>query len=548
MAPGATRVAGVRTKTAQRRRIWGLTATFLAAAAPFLLILPVVVFEARRQAAGEAAVTAGVVIHQADNILLHAEDATHVLSGLLPRPCDEIQPVLRQAAAQQPYFRSLVLVRDDTVYCASQALSGAPLPLAATSVGHLPEGLHILPVAGTGLVPDRPAVIVTNAVRSGTGALAVIDAQYFYDLMTAAARNGRYDIELLLGRNRQPLLDRGERPRPARGPAARTVEADSRAFPVAVRVTPLQPLLAVMTARLWRNYMAFLVLASALCGYAAHRFYGQRDSLAAAIRQGIRAREFYLLYQPVVDLVTGAPRGFEALLRWDHPHDGLMAPDVFIPAAEQAGLIAELTRHIFDLASADLPQLALHPGLHLALNVAAPHIAEAGFVEDVQKLLVRLEAAGAPRLLLEVTERNALPDTRALRENMARLRAAGVRWALDDFGTGHSSLAYLERLNAEFLKLDRTFVAGVRGDGDTPIVLDTIIGLARRLGIAMIAEGVETTAQARYLRSQGVQWAQGYRYAKPMRPAQARLWHQRRARRCGGVPAAAPSGHQPVRP
>ena len=508
-----------------------------------------VVYEARRQAAGEAAVTAGVVIHQVDNILLHAEDTTHVLSGLLARPCEEIRPVLHQVATQQPYFRNLVLVRDDAIYCAPQAPGADQLPLAAPSAGPLPAGLHIMPVAGTGQVPDRPAVIVTNATHPGTGALAVIDAQYFYDLITAAARHGRYDIELLLGRNRLPLLDRGERPRPAREPAARTIETGSRAFPVSVRVTPLRPLLAMMTARLWRNYMAFLVLASALCGYAAHRFYGKRMSLAADIRHGIRAREFYLLYQPVVDLVSGAPQGFEALLRWDHPHDGQMAPDVFIPVAEEAGLIAELTRHIFDLASADLPSLALHPGLHLALNVAAPHIAESGFVADVQKLLNRLDAAGGPRLLLEVTERNALPDTRALRENMARLRAAGVRWALDDFGTGHSSLSYLERRNADFLKLDRTFVAGVRGEGDTPIVLDTIIGLARRLGIAMIAEGVETPVQARYLRSQGVQWAQGYRYARPMRPAQARVWHQRRARRCDSARAVEiPGAHQPVRP
>jgi EAL domain-containing protein (putative c-di-GMP-specific phosphodiesterase class I) len=157
-------------------------------------------------------------------------------------------------------------------------------------------------------------------------------------------------------------------------------------------------------------------------------------------------------------------------------------------------------------------------------------MAEAGFARDVENLLARLNGPAMPTLVLEVTERQALPDSPEIRSHMESLRARGVRWAIDDFGTGHSSLAYLERLNADFLKIDRAFVNSVGAEAITSVVLDTVIELAKRLGLEMIAEGVETPEQEAHLRELGVQYAQGYRYAAPMRARDLSRWRATLAR------------------
>jgi sensor c-di-GMP phosphodiesterase-like protein len=555
-----------------RRKLAAIALTLLATALPVLLVVPVVLHEAQRQVDGEARVTASVLRRQIENILLRAEDLTQVLMPSLSRPCAEVLNLLRQTGSLQPYFRSLLLVHDDIVYCSSvYGMLHAPL-IALSPQEHVPLGMYITPVPGTLLVPDRPAVMVSRGLRDGHGVVAFLDSQYLFDLKSAAARDGMYDVDIVLGPHQQPLLEAGERQRSARPLSADTQVSKSSGFPVEVRVTPLQAQRDAVREHVWRGYLAFVVLASVLCGYAAYRLYGWRVSIPGEIRKGMRARQFHLVYQPVVDMATGRFSGVEALLRWSHPRLGNVRPDLFIAAAEEHGIIGDLTRHLFDIAANDLEVLDLPPGSHLGVNVCGPHMAEPRFVADVEGLLARIRAHGAARagtppamhrgsgngtrnglhdgahgevhsgahggahagahaactLVLEVTERHPLPDTPELRGHMAQLRERGVRWALDDFGTGHSSLSYLERLNANFLKIDRAFVSAAGTDSIANVVLDTIIGLATQLGLDMIAEGVETEAQETYLRNKGVQYAQGYRFARPMPPRDLAAWRARR--------------------
>ncbi|HTJ99228.1 MAG TPA: EAL domain-containing protein [Bordetella sp.] len=511
-----------------RRRIAAILVTLFAAALPFLLILPIVIHESHRQLAGEANVTAGVLRRQLENILLRAQDVTQRLAPALDRPCGEVIGLLRQLGSLQPYFRSLLLVHDDIVYCSS-AYGTPNTPLIAVSPQeHVPLGMYVAPVAGTLLVPDRPAVMVSRGLRDGKGVVAFLDAQYLYDLKLAAARDGAYDVDILLGPRNLPLLDAGERQRGARTPAPDTQQSVSPMFPVQVRVTPLDAQRDTVRAHVWRGYAAFLVLASLLCGYGAYRLYGWRVSIPGEIRKGMRLRQFHLVYQPIIDMSTGRLSGVEALLRWRHPRLGPVRPDLFIPAAEEHHIIDDLTRHMFELAANDLAMLNLPPGCHLGVNVCGAHMASDRFVADVDTLLARLRAYNGVTLMLEVTERHALPDTPALRGHMAVLRERGVRWALDDFGTGHSSLSYLEKLHASFLKIDRAFVSAAGTDSVGNVVLDTIIGLAQQLGLAMIAEGIETETQNAYLRDKGVQFAQGYLFARPMPPRDLAVWRAKR--------------------
>ncbi|OZI20247.1 hypothetical protein CAL26_22185 [Bordetella genomosp. 9] len=514
-----------------RRRIAAIVVTLLAAVLPILLILPIVFYESQRQLAGEAAVTAGVLRRQLENILLRAQDVTQRLTPTLQRPCEEVLPLLRQLSALQPYFRSLLLVRDDVVTCSSvYGMANTPL-IALSSQEHVPKGMYVTPVAGTLLVPDRPSVMVSRGLRDGNGIAAFLDAQYLYDLKLAAARDGVYDVDILLGPHNVPLVEAGERQRSARVPAPDTQQSSSGMFPVQVRVTPLQAQRDAVRNHVWRGYAAFLLLASFLCGYGAYRLYGWRVSIPGELRKGMRLRQFHMVYQPVIDMSTGRISGVEALLRWSHPRLGKVRPDLFIAAAEEHHIIDDLTRHMFNLVANDLALLDLPGGSHLAVNVCGAHMASDRFVADVDTLLSRVRAYDDVSLVLEVTERHPLPDTPALRGNMAELRKRGVRWALDDFGTGHSSLSYLQTLHVPFLKIDRAFVSSAGTEAVSNVVLDTIIGLARQLGMSMIAEGVETEAQAAYLGDKGVQFAQGFLFARPMPPRELAAWRAEHADR-----------------
>lgn len=143
-------------------------------------------------------------------------------------------------------------------------------------------------------------------------------------------------------------------------------------------------------------------------------------------------------------------------------------------------MIGDLTRHIFGLVAADLAQLGLGAGDHLGVNVSGSHLASHGFVDDVRRLLGAIGSEG-PQLVLEVTEREALPHDAQLQHNIQQLRELGVQWALDDFGTGQSSLSHLQKLHADFLKIDRSFVSSVGSGSVNAVVLETIIALAQRL-------------------------------------------------------------------
>ncbi|OZI37650.1 hypothetical protein CAL29_04445 [Bordetella genomosp. 10] len=508
-----------------KRRLWGAALTLLGTLAPIFFILPLIATEARHQAANEAGITAAVVRHQIENIVMHAEDATRTLAGAsLDRPCEAVKRNITRMSTLRPYFRSLGLVRDNQIYCWS-VYPDVTTPLYAVSPeGEIEPGLTITPVSGTLLVPDRPAVQVSYGVANGRGAVAFVDAQYLYDIKTAAARDGLYDIEILLGKRRLPLLDPGERERPAHAVGDQTQVSPSDIYQAEVRVTVLKHQIDSFRRDIWRNYMAFLVLACLLCGYLTRRYFNRRVTLAADIRKGMRNREFHLAYQPVIDLETGAFAGVEALLRWHHPSAGPIRPDLFIPVAEDNDLIAELTRHVFALAAADLRALALPPHAHVGLNVSARHIARADFVDDVEALLRRLEGDTPVVLVLEITERAALPDSDVARANMRRLRERGVKWAIDDFGTGHSSLACIEQLRADYLKIDRAFVNSAGTEAVSAVVLEAIIGLAHKLDLTMVAEGVETAAQSEFLRARGVQFGQGYYYARPLRARDLAAW------------------------
>ncbi|MDP1733276.1 MAG: EAL domain-containing protein [Sulfuritalea sp.] len=241
-----------------------------------------------------------------------------------------------------------------------------------------------------------------------------------------------------------------------------------------------------------------------------------RAGLEAEMRQALQHQQFLLYYQPQVD-GAGKLTGVEALVRWKHPERGMVSPAEFIPLAEDSGLILPLGHWVLQTACSRLVSWASQPGMaHLtvAVNVSARQFHHVDFVEQV---LAILEHTGADprRLKLELTESLLLADVEDIIKKMTTLKANGVGFSLDDFGTGYSSLTYLKRLPLDQLKIDQSFVRDVLTDPNDAAIAKAIITLGQSLGLAVIAEGVETEGQRDFLASHGCNAYQGYLFGRP---------------------------------
>jgi len=241
-----------------------------------------------------------------------------------------------------------------------------------------------------------------------------------------------------------------------------------------------------------------------------------RARLEADLRHGLAHGELLLHYQPVVDAV-GQTTGVEALARWQHPSRGLVSPALFIPLAEQTGLILPLGQWVLEVACTQLvawSARAATRGWTMAVNVSARQFRHADFVRQVLNTL-RTTGANPYRLKLELTESLLVSDVDDAIAKMSELRSIGVRFSLDDFGTGYSSLSYLQRLPLDQLKIDQSFVRDVLKSANDAAIVRTILSLAQSMELAVVAEGVETRGQHEFLAQCGCKAFQGYLFGRP---------------------------------
>ncbi len=262
-------------------------------------------------------------------------------------------------------------------------------------------------------------------------------------------------------------------------------------------------------------------------GRDTYRFFSQdmnREARRAVmlereLRQALAADQFRVHYQPQVDVRTGALVGVEALVRWEHPQRGLLAPGEFIAMAEDIGLIAQLTARVLELACRQQVRwLELGFGGRVSVNFSAVQFRDRGVERLVRQTLAR---TGLPpsALEIEIVENAVIDHDRAALQTLQALDRLGVRIAIDDFGTGYSSLAYLRRLPVHRLKIDRSFIRNLAEEEDDRKIVEVIIGLGRSLGLELVAEGVETEAQRAILAELGCDCIQGHLVA-PALPAE----------------------------
>jgi diguanylate cyclase (GGDEF)-like protein len=266
-----------------------------------------------------------------------------------------------------------------------------------------------------------------------------------------------------------------------------------------------------------------------------------RIHLEADLADALDAGQFFLVYQPMVDLQSERIVGAEALLRWRHPTSGVTSPEVFIPIAEDNGLIIPIGRWVLEQACAQSVawQQRGHP-LNISVNVSARQLERPEFVEEVRCALAG-SGIDPATLTLEITETALMrrPDTTV--RLLAELKTLGIRIAVDDFGTGYSSLAYLRQFPVDSLKIDRTFITGLALSSEAHALTHTLIQLGAALGLQTLAEGVEHHSQVRELQREGCDLAQGFLFARPLHPNDLEL-----LLRVGGPPSHATASHSPA--
>ena len=242
-------------------------------------------------------------------------------------------------------------------------------------------------------------------------------------------------------------------------------------------------------------------------------------TMEADLHQAVQRREFFVVYQPFVDLADGRVAGFEALVRWRHPERGVVSPLEFIPLAEETGLILPLGRMVLEQACRDMAAWRADlPGadaLSMSVNLSPRQFAEPGLTGMVAGALA---SAGLPpeRLKLEITETAIMYDPNRAIDALGHLKEMGVRLSVDDFGTGYSSLSYLQRFPLDYLKVDLSFVRNIHVSQEDHEIVRAIIGLAHSLDLKTIAEGVETIRHRDILRALGSEYGQGYLFSRPV--------------------------------
>lgn len=238
-----------------------------------------------------------------------------------------------------------------------------------------------------------------------------------------------------------------------------------------------------------------------------------RQELEVALRHGLQNGEFFVVYQPLIELATGTVAAAEALTRWRHPEKGLIPPDVFIPVAEEIGVIEQIGVNVLRSVCRDL---AFWPdGVRAAVNISPSHFTSDGFA-NAAKTLVEHHNVAPGQIDLEVTESVAAQEEDKLIDTLNELRETGFRISIDDFGTGYSALSYLRDLPVDKLKIDRAFVRDLGSKQEAAGIISAITDIASKLGIETVLEGIETEKQAQLAVACGVTYAQGYLFGKPM--------------------------------
>lgn len=492
---------------------------------PLLLVLLFTLVESRQLVKRDLQETATLALNQADSIAEHAWSMLQALQPLQGKSCDEISDELQHLNAKFAYFRAIGMTHGQTIYCSSLS-AYASRNISDVIMMPLPESLPTSWSLSIDQIKDvdvSPTLIFIHTPADGWGTFGLVDAQYLVDFMNAVSKLRGFELSITLGNG--DTIQASSTPIRAKEEWLSIAEYRtlSEHFPISVTVTAP----ASEMGKAWQfAILTFLPLAlvlSILFMLAIYYWRRSKLSFRDELRRGITNNEFSVYYQPVYGVEAQHCTGAEALLRWRRSGGHWIRPDVFIAAAEAENMIIPLTQHLLKLVENDVASWDVPPDFHLGLNVSAEHLQDNGFIADIRQFAANV-AHHRFLITLELTERSLISEGEEVARRLQQLRQEGIHIAIDDFGTGHCSLSYLQSFPLDYLKIDQGFVRTISQQGDDTPILDTIISLAHRLNLHIVAEGVETEQQLGYLMQHGVGYIQGFLYAKPMDNENFTVW------------------------
>ncbi|WP_162375593.1 EAL domain-containing protein [Ancylobacter sp. TS-1] len=411
---------------------------------------------------------------------------------------------LRELVVNSLAVDDLALVKDGILHCDVWGPAPWRLPLAPPDIV-LPDGIGVAFGRLTPFSPDRPMLVLTLGDHR-----ALVDQERF--LHPPSAPSLRVELRAPGGHALRPLPATERAARIGdHSPGQQTARAEAQGWSVVVRerAPTFADQFGAMKFALLPVALFFALICILLVLWLSRRRMSPRNELELAIRN----REFVAHYQPIVELATGRCVGAEALIRLVRPDGSLLRPDIFIPLAEDTGLIQPMTDLLLEKVVADLGELLRRDRrLHIAVNLCAADIVSGRILSVLERTLAGT-GIEPQQIWVEATERS-LMDIDGARRTLAELRRRGHMTAIDDFGTGYSGLTYLEKLPVDALKIDKSFIDSVGTEAPTRHVTDHIIALARELKLRIVAEGVQNEAQAVYLRRNKVEFAQGWLFAR----------------------------------
>ena len=487
---------------------WRTLLPWMVGVLPVVCGLGVMNWQVEREMQASSQATTRQVVAQVEHILDSLANAANALLPLAGSPCDKVQLRLRAEVTRNAFVRSTNLFLDNSLYCTS--LFGA-FDEPVNPADYVDGKLWLMD--GNSVTPGH-ALLVYRASRDNRGAISTVDGDH---LLTALRLIGpNEDLHIRVGNawmGKDGIVHKGEPP----AAASANVLLGSTRYPFSVQ----GGYAADHQGALWRSHypalLALLLVLGVMAALACRWQIRRANSPRAELRRALEADEFLPYFQPVVRKGDYRWAGVEVLMRWNHPQEGLVRPDLFIPYAEHSGQIVAMTRALMTHTAQNLAPYAglLEDGFHIGINITADHCSDLRLLDDCRTFLQHFPP-GRVVLTLELTERKLIEPTPVTLDLFEKLNAMGVKIALDDFGTGQSSLNYLRQFKVDYLKIDQSFVAMIGGDALSLHILETIIELSAKLGLGIVAEGVETEAQRDYLARHGVDYQQGYLFARPM--------------------------------
>ncbi|HDW0119963.1 TPA: cyclic diguanylate phosphodiesterase [Enterobacter asburiae] len=443
-------------------------------------------------------------------ILNEARLANRTAMGIAEKGCGpEEQYQLGTLAALLPHLRTIIIVRRGAVWCSS--LPGNRVLLV--NINALPNS-QLLLVPSSSTVDGLPVLLVQTKYADSRIIVTVSDS-HIRDALDIPLKGLGYALRV--GNNVIGMSGDVTKVNETQHLSAHVRDSE---YPFSIDYNyvaffSMQNLQNMISQA--GGILLFLLLMSCLAAYILNKYLTKTTLPEEALGRAISKGDIVPFYQPIVNGKDGTLRGVEVLARWKNPNGGYISPASFIPLAEKSGLIVPLTQSLMAQVVSNLNAVAskIPEGFHVGINYNPSHIAAPTFVEECLKYKNCFSRHDL-KLVIEVTEREPLNIDEKLAQTLNELHTNGFSIALDDFGTGYSGLSYLQDLNIDYIKIDQTFVSRVNEHEDSTLILDSVLDLARKLSISIVAEGVETQEQLDYLIRNNILFMQGYYFFKPV--------------------------------